>query len=365
MEIDSDDHLDLDEISTVNEHTRSASSTPVPAPGPSKESGRGKGRCPQNVSSTSKFDSGWLELNTFITQPRSSNRTFTEIAGAKNMPRHISAQSTAIDFLDLFLDDNFWKTFCEETNRRASQVKQQKPNSYYAKDFIPLSQSSRLFFGLRLQMEQCIKPRYEDHWASSSKSFVTEMPGFCSVMQRDRFLSIWTHLHFVNELNPTVDKTDKIYKVRPMLDMLLTKFQHFYSPSQCLSLDQGMIPCKGRLAIKQYIKSKPIKWGIKAYMACDSNTGYIMNLEIYTGKTDNVIPELGVVGSVVVRLLATGYLTNKNHIVYMDRFYNSVTLFDTLFNVYGTFAVGTAMTNRKFNPKELTKMKNESLVHPN
>uniref|UniRef100_A0A2C9K812 PiggyBac transposable element-derived protein domain-containing protein n=1 Tax=Biomphalaria glabrata TaxID=6526 RepID=A0A2C9K812_BIOGL len=215
----------------------------------------------------------------------------------------------------------------------------------------------KAFFGLRLQMEQCIKPRYEDYWASSSKSFVSETPGFRSVMQRDRFLSIWTHLHFVNELNPTVDKTDKIYKVRLMLDMLLTKCPHFYSPSQCLCLDEGMIPCKGRLAIKQYIKSKPIKWGIKAYMACDSNTGYIMNLEIYTGKTDNVIPELGFVGSVVVRLLATGYLTNKNHMVYMYRFYNSVPLFDTLFNVYGTFAVGTAMTNRKFYPKELTKMK--------
>ncbi|KAK0065401.1 piggyBac transposable element-derived protein 4 [Biomphalaria pfeifferi] len=82
-----------------------------------------------------------------------------------------------------------------------------------------------------------------------------------------------------------------------------------------------------------------------------------MNLEIYTGNTDNVIPELCVVGSVVVRLLATGHLTNKSHIAYRDRFYNSVTLFDTLFNVYGTFPVGTAKTNRKFYPKELTKMK--------
>ena len=42
------------------------------------------------------------------------------------------------------------------------------------------------------------------------------------------------------------------------------------------------------------MKSKPNKWGIKAFLLCESSTGYIYNVEIYTGKSDGLfIPELG------------------------------------------------------------------------
>ena len=48
-------------------------------------------------------------------------------------------------------------------------------------------------------------------------------------------------------------------------------------PRQYTSLDEGMIPTKNRLAIKQYIKDKPIKWGIKSFLLCESETGYILH----------------------------------------------------------------------------------------
>ena len=46
--------------------------------------------------------------------------------------------------------------------------------------------------------------------------------------------------------------------------------------------NEGMIPSKNGLSIKQYIQSKPIKWGIKSFLQCESATGYIVNAEIYT-----------------------------------------------------------------------------------
>jgi len=54
-----------------------------------------------------------------------------------------------------------------------------------------------------------------------------------------------------------------------------------------LSLDEGVIPTKNRLGFKQYLKDKPVKWGIKTYMLCESKTGYVYNLEVYTGKSTN------------------------------------------------------------------------------
>ena len=63
-------------------------------------------------------------------------------------------------------------------------------------------------------------------------------------MIADRFLAIWNYHHLVDEQDTSVDKTDKIYKVRPMLDVFVPKFCHYFVPRQYLSVDEGMIPTK-------------------------------------------------------------------------------------------------------------------------
>ena len=75
-------------------------------------------------------------------------------------------------------------------------------------------------------------------------NFLTVTPGFAKVMDRDRFLALWTMLHCVDENDPNVDKTDKIYKSRPIFNYIMTKFQRHYIPKCELSLDEGMIPTK-------------------------------------------------------------------------------------------------------------------------
>ena len=176
-------------------------------------------------------------------------------------------------------------------------------------------------------------------------------PCFRDVVERNRFLALWTFLHLVDHLDPNIDK---IYKVRPMLDVLLPRFRHHYNPRQQLILDEDMIPTENRLAVKQYIKDKPIKWGIKCFMLCKGRTGYIISAEIYTGK-DQVwhIEHLGSSGSVFVRLMEDTEISGQNHIIFMDRYFNSVALFSHLYDKMGTFAAGTARCNRKHYPRDL------------
>ena len=52
---------------------------------------------------------------------------------------------------------------------------------------------------------------------------------------------------------------------------------------QC-SVNEAMIPFKGRLAFKQYMKDKPTKWGIKVFVLADATNGYIKAFQVYTGK---------------------------------------------------------------------------------
>ena len=128
-----------------------------------------------------------------------------------------------------------------------------------------------------------------------------------------------------------MDKYDKIYKVRPMLDRMLPLFHHYYSPCQQLSLDEGMILTKNHLPIKQYIRDKQVRCGIKSFLLCEAKTGYILNAGIYTGQVkDCHWPLLGLAGSVVCHIVKNWQVANKNHMLFMYRFYNSVTLFHLL-----------------------------------
>jgi hypothetical protein len=158
----------------------------------------------------------------------------------------------------------------------------------------------------------------------------------------------------VNEDNPDLDKSDKIYKVSPVFEHLLQKFKHYYVPGQNMSLDEGMIPTKNKLSFKQYIKNKPIRWGIKIFILCDAENGYIVNAEVYTGKQEhlNVETNLGVTGNLVVRL--TEDYQGQYYTIYTDRFYTSVKLTKHLLTKQVGLC-GTAMTNRHGFPKELIK----------
>ena len=156
-----------------------------------------------------------------------------------------------------------------------------------------------------------------------------------------------------------MDKGDKIYKARPVIEYILDKFKHFYVPECELSFDEGMIPTKNKLSFKQFIKDKPVRWGIKTFLVCDSENGYICNLEVYTGRREDAeeIDGLGVTGNLVVRL--TREFEGKNHELYTDRFYTSVGLAEYLLNNHDIRLCGTAMTNRREFPKALIRKDNQ------
>jgi hypothetical protein len=77
------------------------------------------------------------------------------------------------------------------------------------------------------------------------------------------------------------DESDGLYKIRPILDNLADKFRKHYKPSQELSLDEAMIPRRGRLSFRIYNPVKLVKYGILVRTVCEATTGDIGNMEIY------------------------------------------------------------------------------------
>ena len=56
---------------------------------------------------------------------------------------------------------------------------------------------------------------------------------------------------------------DKLYKVKPLYDLLKRHWAEVYIPSSQFVIDDSMIRFKGISGIKQYMSLKPIKRGSK------------------------------------------------------------------------------------------------------
>jgi hypothetical protein len=83
-----------------------------------------------------------------------------------------------------------------------------------------------------------------------------------------------------------------------------------------------MIRFKGHDNMKQYIKSKSIKWVFKMWCTCDSKSGYLYPIDLYTGKKTDT--EHGHGESVVIML--TKPLEHLYCEIYIDNFFNSTLL---------------------------------------
>ena len=150
-----------------------------------------------------------------------------------------------------------------------------------------------------------------------------------------------------------MDKSDKLWKIRRFMDLLLAQFQALYEVNGYVSVDESMVKYKGRLSFRQYLPMKPVKWGIKVWVMAESSTGYVNNFQAYTGaivgKTETGLAHR------IVSDLAQPYF-GSNLCVYMDNFYTSVKLLLDL-QGRGVQACGTVRAGRKDLPKnkELTK----------
>ena len=142
----------------------------------------------------------------------------------------------------------------------------------------------KAFIGILILMGVCRLPRLKFYWTTK---YTHICPGISNIMSQIRFEQIFRYLHLcVGEQQVVAGQPghDFLYKVRKLLDLLSPWFLSEYNPHEELSIDETIIPFKGRLSIKQYMKDKPTKWGIKVFVLADARNGYTVRLQVYTGR---------------------------------------------------------------------------------
>ena len=258
-------------------------------------------------------------------------------------------RSTPLLMFSYLFDEEIWRFMVEQTNKYAMYIRTRDPAKHRSKWSPTDTDELKAYIGMVIAMGIIKLPRMDLYWQTKYPLFT--LLGIPEVMSRDRFLTISRYFHIsdrVNEPRMGTPRYDKLYKVRTFHDMLSRRFQSLFNPGPEVTIDEAMIPYKGRLSFIQYMKDKPTKWGIKVWTLSDAKTGYIYATIIYTGKD---VHTSGLLGDKVVCALLQGFEYTGIH-VYTDSFYTNPNLLVHL-HERGIYACGTVQKNKEGMPKDM------------
>ena len=269
----------------------------------------------------------------------------------------LNGRSSPRDVFDAFFTQDLWDLMVKETNLYALQQGTQSSR----KKWVDLEVSDlQKYIGLRIYMGYLVLPSFRDYWAVYPIDGGVVAPRH--VMSRDKFELIRSHLHFTDNEDARA-KTDRYWKIRPVLDILDERFRTVYVPSQKVCIDESLLLYRGRHSGVQFIPSKRARYGLKVFKLCESDgpcTGYTSVFNVYLGdKKDKGKPKDQFISyRTVVTLLDRAEVLDKGYTVYMDNWFSSPTLYHDL-QARKTSAVGTVGPNRKYMPNFTVKKKGE------
>lgn len=178
----------------------------------------------------------------------------------------------------------------------------------------------RKLVALHLAMGVLRYPRLRLYWTPSMRTQI-----FSTVeMSRNRFEKLRNMLHVV-DVNDKHDTSDRLWKVRPLLTAFRSRCQELVLEEN-LCIDEQIVPFKGQLDIKQYVKGKPNPWGVKIFFLCGSS-GLTYDFIVYQGSTTELRPEykkdFGVTGALVLQL-AERIPADVGHKLFYDNYFTSL-----------------------------------------
>ena len=179
---------------------------------------------------------------------------------------------TPLIYFRKMIDTDMLRNVVEQSNLYALQKDVSKPLNLTVPEL-------ERFIGITFYMAIYGLPRTRMYW--QRETYVQQVG---TSMSRNRWEQIKGKLHFNdNVLN---DNTDKLYKLRPFINAILSNFYKI-PVDEKICVDEQMIPFKGKHSLKQYVPKKPTKWGYKAFVLCDSS-GIVHNWDLYSGKIEPV-----------------------------------------------------------------------------
>ncbi|XP_023253243.1 piggyBac transposable element-derived protein 4-like [Seriola lalandi dorsalis] len=257
----------------------------------------------------------------------------------------LSDEPSPSELFKTFFDEKSVRIICDNTNKQA-QKKINEGKKFKWRDIIPIDFFK--FVGLLFYMAVLKLPEVRLYWKQNSL-FSVLSPAL--VMSRNTFQVISWNLHLSdpdedaeNDKKKGTPEYDPLHRLRPLYDHLRNACKASYHPRQNVSIDERMVTTKAKTGMRQCIKNKPNKYGLKLFVMADFSNGYTSDFSVYTGKYHNSSGH-GLTYDTVIGLMSQKYLGSGYHL-YCDNYYTSPKLFMELCSLK-VRACGTYRDNRR------------------
>ena len=189
---------------------------------------------------------------------------------------------------------------------------------------------------------------YKDQFRSTEQlwSEVDGLPCYRATFSRERFIQLKSCFRVDDPLRRDVN--DPLAPVRHVFEHFIALLRSFVQPSSYLTVDEQLVEFHGRVKFRQYIGSKPGKFGMKIFWVCDNDGGYCLNGIVYIGAntvdSETLDESQSVPEAVVMTLMRPFFGSNCN--LTGDNWFSSSALVDRLYENRITY-VGTVRSNRR------------------
>nr|CAI5829673.1 unnamed protein product [Callosobruchus analis] len=159
------------------------------------------------------------------------------------------------------------------------------------------------------------KPTLKYYW-SRSALYANQIS---KLIPRNRFeilLRMW-HFSNIEECPPA----ERLHKIQPVIDIINENIKVCMVPGENICIDESMVPFRGQISFRQYVKGKRHRFGFKVFKLCLKG-GYTYHMKVYCGfEKTNGRP---VANKIVIELM--GNLLDAGRTLFSDSWYTSVGL---------------------------------------
>ncbi|XP_031327398.1 piggyBac transposable element-derived protein 4-like [Photinus pyralis] len=291
-----------------------------------------------------KDETFWLKTPLARKRIRSKN----VIRSAAGVHRSVPPSTSMIELFKLFISADIMRDLVTFTNQRGrfeveNRIRAGKTMVYKDVDEIEIY----AYIGL-LICAGALKSNREPVGMLWQDDHCFKRPIYSATMPRTRFSQITSWMRFDDkDTREQRRQYDKLAPIRNVLEMFVNNCQKYYNPGSHLTIDEQLVPFRGRCPFRVYMKSKPAKYGIKIWCLADVDTAYCKNLQVYLGKQGNT-PERDQGRRVVLDLVS---VLSPGHGITTDNFFTSLELVEDLLDKKMTLC-GTLRKNKTCIPPE-------------
>jgi hypothetical protein len=160
---------------------------------------------------------------------------------------------------------------------------------------------------LRAGVDRASDVPLRELWATHPEKVRVLYP---AALSRDQTLELLAFLRFDDAFqrraNPAAAK--RLHTISLLFDPVNLSFRSHFEPGIYLTVDEMLVSFRGNCRFCVYMKSKPGRYGLKIWAIVDSETGYILNLQVQNSTFCFLFLPFGTIQILVGKVLSLFFI---------------------------------------------------------